>query len=52
MWPDRVSNPGPLALESDTLHLRYAAQGVSVVNLFMLLNMLKPLIRWTYDLET
>ena len=25
MWPDRVSNPGPLALESDTRYrLRYA----------------------------
>ena len=26
MWPDRVSNPGPLALESDALLMRNAAR--------------------------
>ena len=30
MWPDRVSNPGPLIYESDAYRLRYAAR--SVVN--------------------
>ena len=25
MWPDRVSNPGPLALESDALPTMHAA---------------------------
>ena len=26
MWPDRVSNPGPLTYESGALQLRYAAR--------------------------
>ena len=26
MWPDRISNLGPLALESDMLRLRYVAR--------------------------
>ena len=37
MWPDRVSNPGPLALESDSYRLRYAAHsGVMMVLVFTL----------------
>ena len=28
MWPDRVSNPGPLTYESDAYRLRYAARPV------------------------
>ena len=27
MWSDRVSNPGPLAHESDALQLRYGSAG-------------------------
>ena len=26
MWPDRVSNPGPLTYESGAYRLRYAAR--------------------------
>ena len=40
MWPDRVSNPGPLALESDALPIALCSPAAQIENPYIFSQML------------